>query len=219
MPHIAKSELPDILTVANGIAVHCVSENVIDTTRDFATTSPFATTRVKIRPGRGRFNDLACYEADSAISVTIPNTGRGELRVAGKSAPASVIALIASALAHELTHARQKAADRTSFGILVTEQKAFDKDAAQCPQCWFDGYYHAREELEAHATQVAVELWALALLAGTTLVPATADMMATETARRLCERMGEPESTGDARIDQWWHDLRALASTDISAFA
>ncbi|MEO6218309.1 MAG: hypothetical protein ABIO86_19935 [Sphingomonas sp.] len=219
MPYISKEELPEILDIARRIADDCLSNGPdLDTARDFATQPLIAKRTVKLHFGTGRFNDLSAYGADSSIKLTIPRFGWNELRLKGGQPPNSVIALIASAVAHELVHERQEIANPDGYHAVVAQQNNFDRYTASTRRDYFDGYYESISEREAHATQAAVALWCEAELQGVALSPIV-DPMTTEALRRPAKRMGVKGDAGDAQIDAWWDDVLTMAQADILRFS
>ena len=184
MPCIQKEELPQILAIAQCIAVHCVANGPeFDRSMDFATAPLVANRKIRIAPVAEQFTDPDFYAASSLIELRIPNQGCVKFRTRSMPAPDSIVVLLTSMIAHEIVHERQELEDQASYQRIVGEQSTFAGDGSTLPREWFDGYYNSSQECEAHAMQAAVTLWAEAQLAGQTQL-AVADPMTTDVDRR-----------------------------------
>lgn len=218
MGRISKTELPDILSIARAIEADCIVNGPnFDEARDFALKPLIDNRPITLQRAAGRLEDLAAYGANSAIKLAVPCFGWDALRRASRPAPDAVIVLLTSAIAHELVHERQELNDATSYQELVAHQNKFHSCAKSTPRDYFDGYYDAVLEREAHATQAAVALWCEAEVAGMALLPG-ADPLQTEALRRPAMRLKAQGESGDADIDAWWDDVLARARADITSF-
>lgn len=218
MGRISKTELPEILSIARAIEADCIAKGPnLDVVRDFAQRPLINNRAITIQRVLGRLDDLAAYGANSTIKLAIPCFGWDVLRRASRPAPDAVIVLLTSAIAHELVHERQELNDATSYQQLVAHQNKFHSSAKSTPRDYFDGYYDAALEREAHATQAAAALWCEAEVAGMALLPG-ADPLQTEALRRPAMRLKTQGEVGDADIDAWWDDVLARTRADITAF-
>ena len=92
MPCIQKEELPQILAIAQCIAVHCVANGPeFDRNMDFATAPLVANRKIRIAPVAEQFTDPDFYAASSLIELRIPNQGCVKFRTRGMPAPDSIV--------------------------------------------------------------------------------------------------------------------------------
>ncbi len=218
MPHIVKSELRDILAIAQRVIDHCLANaSSITTTTDFATAPLIASRRVTLHGGSGRIEDASGYSADSSIKLTVPSFGWANLEMLGRRPSNEIVALITSMIAHELVHERQEIIDPANYQHVVDHQTPFDRTVEHEPREWFDGYYSSALEREAHAAQAAVALWCLAELQSVPLDP-NEDPLTTEALKRPLKRMRFKGQAGESDIDDWWDEVLRLAKVDVIAF-
>lgn len=153
------SELPLIQLVCQEIVNDIASGNQLRLGSDYAAMAPslFGSAHLSVNSVRAPFTDLSVMKASaspSLISLTV-----GVFRSRGPKIDAE--RTLSGMLCHELVHQKQGARDLSSMVMFTKIQDYWvaNQQAKAAPHDWLVGYYGTVYEFEAHAEQIAFEIW------------------------------------------------------------
>jgi hypothetical protein len=117
---------------------------------------------------------------------------------------------LAGALCQELVHKRQRARDTLSYDVTAAVQAEWHRSrpSQPTPEEWLIGYYGTVHEFEAHAEQIAYEVWMADRIAGTAQrrSVSVATLTNSEPLTRIRARLS-PGGTTSALAQGWYAAL------------
>lgn len=198
------ADLPQIRTVANAIVDDALRSN-LRFEGEYVAYAPtlFGSAALSVIAKNAPVTDVTAIEGGAGpfgISLSI-----GTRRAVAVSTDEVRIA-VGGALCQELVHLKQRARDVVSYDMAVAVQKHWiaSRPASTSPEEWLTGYFGTVYEFEAHAEQIAFEIWATDNIAG---VPCRkseklAALTTSEPLRRIYARL-RPAGATSSLADFW----------------
>lgn len=170
---------------------------------------------IAMRGAKGAISDLAAIRAScpggNALQINMPFQDR-KLESTKPMRPA-MVRTVFSALVHELIHVRQCADHPGKYIETVRRQAAMeDTDLDFAPDEWMEKYYGDELELEAHAAQLAADVWSR----GSTVEVADPYgdwIRETEIGRRVLRRLLPDTDGRNTEAAVWWQRLIETAAS------
>ncbi|MDB5712506.1 MAG: hypothetical protein JWL96_4576 [Sphingomonas bacterium] len=198
-------ELPLIRHVAEAIIADIVGPAGLQFGDHYVAKAPtlFGSVGLSITKVRASVTDLTVLKASAGghgISFSV-GTGRAQ------GSTALTLLTIGGLLCQELVHQKQCGRDPTSFAMAAAVQTDWsaNKPPHPSPEEWLRGYLGTVYEFEAHAEQVACELWLADTISGVS--PRKSERLSavtqSEPLRRIRERL-IPSGTPSALVVQWF---------------
>ncbi len=224
MQIIPKSDLPLIQQVATAIVDDCQQGCPKDGYSYAASVAPlFPSNLLTLYPDlKKSWDDPAAIEAGSGFTGVSLKIGRSQANTPLTGVlKDEIIVIVGGALCHELAHLRQCKLDSVAFEAAACSQKNWLNTRATLAGSneWLGAYYGSPLEFEAHAEQIAFEIWLSETLKGN--VVATSFSLVTgiagEAFVRIEQRLGV-RGTGSVEMNKWFDHLEKRVNLALASW-